>query len=96
MLDLAGLFATKNPKFNGLTFFSLSHEAKALLALDQQEMHHPAIDAWLSIKLYQLYTLLQANPSELERAKKLLLAMPVESAFNKKVRMHSAQAMIYG
>ena len=83
MLDLAGLFATKHPKYKSLTFFSLSHEAKALLCLDQQEQHHPAIDALLSIRLYQLYTLLQMNPSELERARTLLLEHPVAGAFNK-------------
>jgi len=68
MLDLAGLFATRHPLYRSLTFFSLAHEAKALLALDQSEMHHPAVDAGLSIKLYDLYLHLQQNPAELERA----------------------------
>lgn len=84
LLDLAGLFACKNPQFRSLTFFSLAHEAKALLALDQTEMHHPAIDAWLSIKLYELYQLLQHHPAELERSKQLLLDLKVESAFSKR------------
>jgi hypothetical protein len=93
MLDLAALFATKNPRFNTLTFFSLAHEAKALLCLDQRETHHPAIDAWLSVKLYQLYTLLKANPSELERARALLLELPVEAAFSKKFPIYDTVCM---
>jgi DNA polymerase III epsilon subunit-like protein len=93
MLDLAGLFACKNPQYSGLTFFSLAHEAKALLALDQSEMHHPAVDAWLSIKLYELYQLLQTNPSELERSKQLLLELPVEPAFSKKNPIYTGVCM---
>lgn len=93
MLDLAGLFAAKNPRFAGLTFFSLAHEAKALLCMDQKEQHHPAIDAYLSIKLYQLYTILEKNPIELERAKKVLLDLPVDSAFNRKNPVYDGVCM---
>jgi len=93
MLDLAGLFATRHPQFKSLTFFSLAHEAKALLALDQAEMHHPAVDAGLSIRLYDLYLHLQQHPAEMERARALLLQTPVEGAFNKKFPVYEGVCM---
>jgi RNA exonuclease 4 len=94
MRDLMGLFSVKNPRYNNsTTCFSLAHEAKALLSMDQQTTHHPAIDAWLSIKLYQLYLLLQQHPAELARAQQLLLDTPIEGAFNKKHPIYDGVCM---
>jgi len=93
MRDLMGLFSVRNPRFHSMTFFSLAHEAKALLSLDQQTTHHPAIDAWMSIKLFQLHLLLQQHPAEMERAKQLLLDTPVEPAFNKKNPVYEGVCM---
>jgi len=84
MLDLAGLFSVKHPTYHTMTRFSLAHQAKALLAIEQNEQHHPAIDALLSVQLYQLYTLLQQHPEEMERAKSLLMQLEPEPAFNRR------------
>jgi len=84
MLDLSGLYAVRHPQYRSMAKFSLAHEARCLLAIEQTETHHPAVDAWLSIRLYQLYTMLQKNPQHMERAHTLLLDTPVEPAFNKR------------
>lgn len=93
MRDLGGLWAVPNPQYRNTTSFSLGHEARALLAIHQHEQHHPAVDAWLSIKLYQLHTLLMQHPAEMERARHLLLNTPLEASFAKKNPVYDGVCM---
>jgi len=83
LLDLSGLWRVFNEKYNSYTYFSLHHQAKALLGIVQEPPHNAATDAILSIRLYNLYKHLDGNPSEMARAHSKLLSTTIDVSFAK-------------
>lgn len=83
MLDLNGLWRVYNEKFRSYTYFSLHHQAKALLGIKQEAPHNAATDAILSIRLFRLFQLVQDKPEEMDRARKALLTSEMEPSFAK-------------
>lgn len=69
MRDLQGLYQVQHPKFKSPTRFGLAHLARVLLDYQSGEPHDAADDAWKSIKLWNLYRELEADPSRFQRAK---------------------------
>ncbi len=85
MRDLGQLWRVRNENFGGkFTYFSLQHEGKALLNLEQGEPHSPVKDALMSIRLYNLFRNLEAFPDIKRDADKLLLAMEKKPSFASK------------
>ena len=83
LMDLAGLWRVFNEKYNSFTYFSLHHEAKALLGILQEPPHNAATDAILSMRLFNLFKHIERNPSEIARAHKALLSTAVDASFAK-------------
>jgi DNA polymerase III epsilon subunit-like protein len=86
MWDLAGLWRVFNSKFGTYSMFSLSHEARVLLAgYRQPEPHDGLSDAVVSMKVFQKYRALTsgptADPAALAAAQKALIDAPVEPSF---------------
>jgi hypothetical protein len=69
LLDLQGLYQVQHPKFRTPTRFGLAHLAKVLLNLPTTEPHDAVDDAWKSIKLWNLYRELEADPERFEKCK---------------------------
>lgn len=72
-----------DPRYNSYTFFSLAHESKALLGIEQPEPHHPVQDAIISLRLYALYKSVEHDMTQLSQYHQQLLALPVEASFAK-------------
>jgi len=83
MMDLSGLWRVFNEKYQSYTYFSLQHQAKALLGIIQEAPHNAATDAILSVRLYNLYKHLETNGAEMGRAHKALLLTTIDASFAK-------------
>ena len=73
-VDLSEVFATYNPRYKDMSYFSLQHEANTLLdgaGLTDVSPHNPANDCIASIRLYKKYCV--KSPHLLESAKQQLL-----------------------
>lgn len=81
--DLSGLWRVFNPKYNSFTYFSLHHESKCLLGIEQQAPHNAVTDAIISIKLFMLYKMVEKDPEKLQASHKLLLSTPTDASFAK-------------
>ena len=77
LVDLAGLYRIWNPKFKTASVYSQDHLAKVLLGWNAQNAPHDAVgDAIKSIRLFNLYNTLQAQPDAWQKAQ----ASPHDSA----------------
>uniref|UniRef100_A0A6A7G6R4 Small RNA degrading nuclease 2 n=1 Tax=Hirondellea gigas TaxID=1518452 RepID=A0A6A7G6R4_9CRUS len=83
MLDLCGLWAVWNPKYNMYTKFSLNHESYCLLGSAQPTPHDAAYDAIMSMHLYQLFLQCRNDPELLRQSHERLLNMPPMPSFAK-------------
>mmetsp|Transcript_58134 Transcript_58134/g.125647 ORF Transcript_58134/g.125647 Transcript_58134/m.125647 type:complete len:346 (+) Transcript_58134:61-1098(+) len=83
MMDLAGLWRVRNPKFGSWTIFGQEHLAKVLLGDDLAGgAHNAAEDAIKSMKLFNLHRQLVARgPEVVEEAKLRVLAQPLSLSF---------------
>ena len=63
LVDLTGLFRVWNPRYRTWSIFGQDHLAKVLLGWDTSGASHDAVgDALKSIRLFNLYGQLQAQP----------------------------------
>ena len=68
-MDLTGLFRIWNPRYGTWSVFGQDHLAKVLLGWDTAGASHDAVgDAIKSIRLFNVYSRLQADPEEWQRA----------------------------
>mmetsp|Transcript_22048 Transcript_22048/g.30631 ORF Transcript_22048/g.30631 Transcript_22048/m.30631 type:complete len:226 (+) Transcript_22048:160-837(+) len=82
LVDLAGLWRVKNPRYDSFTYFGLDHVATCLLGASNDGRAHDAVqDAIKSISLFNLFNQLQMRPDDLARAQQQLLAMPIRPSF---------------
>eukprot|EP00467_Chlorarachnion_reptans_P022390 CAMPEP_0114532964 /NCGR_PEP_ID=MMETSP0109-20121206/26970_1 /TAXON_ID=29199 /ORGANISM="Chlorarachnion reptans, Strain CCCM449" /LENGTH=585 /DNA_ID=CAMNT_0001716111 /DNA_START=255 /DNA_END=2012 /DNA_ORIENTATION=- len=93
MRDLAGLYRVYNQNYKKYTYFSLQHEARALLAVIQEEPHDAATDAIISVRLYNLYQNISKNPRLMQAVEALLLNTPVEKSFAAKYPVYDKVCM---
>eukprot|EP00042_Codosiga_hollandica_P003990 m.13777 g.13777 ORF g.13777 m.13777 type:complete len:221 (+) comp20605_c0_seq1:124-786(+) len=84
LVDLSGVFRAFNTKFNSWSYFSLRHEITVLLGAPPVGSHNAVMDSVQSMQLFHRAVELSRAPAEMERAKQMLLAAPVEQAFNKR------------
>ncbi len=69
LVDLTGLFRIWNPRYGTWSVFGQDHLAKVLLGWDSAGASHDAVgDAVKSIRLFNVYSRLQADPEEWQRA----------------------------
>lgn len=83
IMDLSGVWRVFNEQYKSYTYFSLQHQAKALLGVIQENPHNAATDAILSMRLYNLFKYIENNPEEMDRAHKVLLSTTAEASFAK-------------
>eukprot|EP00123_Amoebidium_parasiticum_P013950 comp22241_c0_seq2/m.32817 comp22241_c0_seq2/g.32817 ORF comp22241_c0_seq2/g.32817 comp22241_c0_seq2/m.32817 type:complete len:132 (-) comp22241_c0_seq2:596-991(-) len=88
LVELTDYFRVFNPRFNGLSIFSLEHVALALLGVDLsgRGYHDPRDDAAASMELYRRYIEYHDGSTalELSGACAHLLAVPTRPSFAKR------------
>mmetsp|Transcript_13590 Transcript_13590/g.41079 ORF Transcript_13590/g.41079 Transcript_13590/m.41079 type:complete len:225 (-) Transcript_13590:305-979(-) len=85
MMDLAGLYRVWNDRYKSWSVWSQDYLCKQLLQWDTtQQTHNAALDAVKSIRLYNHWVALQANPSAWKQAQETLLAGTPEPSFAKR------------
>ena len=68
-MDLTGVFRVWNPRFKSWSVFSQDHLARVLLDWGPDAAGHDAVlDAVKSVRLFNLYSQLQAAPQEWQAA----------------------------
>ncbi|KAL6757457.1 ribonuclease H-like domain-containing protein, partial [Haematococcus lacustris] len=85
--DLAGMFRVHNPRYKSWTVFSLDAVAKVLLNWQAPEGggdHNAVQDAVKSIRVFNHYIRLTAQPGALEAAQAALLAAPPMVPFSRR------------
>lgn len=95
MRDLAGLYRAYNAQYGNYSMYSLHHKAKYLLNFKQVEPHDAAIDATMSIRLFNLHTLLtkHPNPAVLQSALQVLTSSKCETSFAKRNPVYDGVCM---
>jgi len=93
LMDLAGVWRVFNEKYKGYSYFSLQHEAKALLGISQSGPHNAVTDATLSIRLYNVYKQVENDRNQLAKAHQLLLNTPIDPSFAKLNPVHEGVCM---
>lgn len=83
MMDLNGLWRVFNERYKSYTYFSLHHQAKALLGISQEPPHNAATDSILSIRLFNLFQSVEVDETALTKARETLLSTPIEPSFAK-------------
>ena len=69
LVDLTGVFRVWNPRFKSWSVFSQDHLARVLLDWGPDATGHNAVlDAVKSVRLFNLYSQLQASPEEWQAA----------------------------
>lgn len=84
LIDLAGAFRVYNETYKSFTYFSLQHEARAILNIPMDVVHNAMNDAIVSIRLFNRYMELKDNPEEFKAAQQQLMSIPIDSSFAKK------------
>ena len=68
-MDLTGVYRVWNPRFKSWSVFSQDHLARVLLDWGPDAAGHDAVkDALKSVRLFNLYSQLQASPQEWQSA----------------------------
>jgi len=93
MMDLSGIWRVYNEKYKGYSYFSLQHEAKALLNFTQATTHNAATDAIISMRLYNLYVSIKDDTEQMKQAHRLLLETPMDPSFAKQNPTHDGVCM---
>jgi len=83
LMDLAGIWRVYNEKYKAFSYFSLQHEAKALLGLSSTSPHNAVTDGILSIRLYNLYKHIENDANQIAKAHQLLLQTAIDPSFAK-------------
>ena len=82
LVDLVGLFRTWNERYKSFSYFGLEHEVSMLLGInDAGQAHNAVTDAIKSMRLFNLYLSLQADPASMEAVRRKLLSQQPAPSF---------------
>ncbi|KAK9908817.1 hypothetical protein WJX75_003286 [Coccomyxa subellipsoidea] len=85
LVDLSGVYRVWNSKYKTWSVFGQDHLAKVLLGWDSQNASHDAVgDAIKSIRLFNLYNTLKADPKAWQQAQETVMAAEVQPSFAKR------------